>query len=431
VELFDGTIVDSNLTFSTVVENYAGMFGKLRLQVGQVVEVIPIDDQRNRSGKFQEYNVLVTESQVTTAKYRNCKYIDSFGSENNFQEAVLNPITDGKRGQKGDNERMIFKNGSIVIIGCIEGNKEGATILGCLQHPGINLERLTSNVVKFAGTGSSSSRDDRLQELPTLNPGVRKKDGQRVLGEYNGIRWNINKEGELTIVFQGIKDCKGAIIDPAPQPTVLKFNKDGEFFVIDNLDQEIKISRKDQKILISSGNNPADFIEIDRANQNITTQMSKDEIHTIGQDKRVTIDRDELEDIKGASTTNIGKTKTNVISKDHIESVAGTWRVKTGGEVVFSYPTMKLGSDGASEPVILGTTYDTYNTSVIVATINALRDQMTTLIATFNAHTHAYDRATGATAPANTGGSNSTGPSGPSAATSAPASAFSKKTTAE
>jgi hypothetical protein len=34
------------------------------------------------------------------------------------------------------------------------------------------------------------------------------KDGDRILGEYNGVRWNINNDGELTISYLGGKRTK-------------------------------------------------------------------------------------------------------------------------------------------------------------------------------------------------------------------------------
>lgn len=357
----DGSILPSNFTSVTPSQD-AGMFSSYKLRVGQIIETLPVDHKRNRSKRYVEYDVLVAEAEVTLVRYRNCRTIDTHGDENNFQEQILRPIATGKRGQKDDQEEYVYKDGATVIIGYVEGNKDAALILTCLQHPAIKLDKLTNDIPRFTPVGSSVSRDERLQKLPTETAGALTDDGMRILGEYQGVRWNINKYGELTIIYQGPKDTKGKLTSTATQPTILKFNKDGEFFVIDNLDQEIKISRKDKKILISSGNNPADYIEISRENQTITHAMTKDEIHKIGRDCNTAIGRDESEAVKRDSTIDIGGNQKTTIGKDNVrliknrklEETGGLWRVKAGGEAHIVSPHVRIGTDAANEAMVRG-----------------------------------------------------------------------------
>lgn len=433
MKLKDGSILSSNL--GPGYENLAGYYNINVLYVGQVNEVLYVDHPRNRSKRFVEYDILINERGITSTLYRNCREMDSFGSENNFTENVLQPVTDGKRGRKDDTEPYRFRNGSIVVIGFLNGHKESPVILGCLPHPNLRLQSDTNIVIpEFNGTGTSVSRDERLKELPTLLPGSKESgsdnDGTRLLGEFQGLRWNINKDGELTIVYQGPKNAKGQLTNTTAQPTIIKINKDGEFFVLDNLDQEIKISRKDKKILISSGNDPADYIEISREQKSITHSMTNDEIHNIGRDNNITTKRNKNEKISGQSNTSVGGDEINKVDKRRIENISGTWRVTTGGETVFTSPKIKIGSDGSVEPLVLGNQWVLYTNTQIVATLNALITAFNTFGGQYSSHTHSGVDSNGDSV--TTGGpSGGAAPGGPSPAATAGAAQLAKKSVTE
>lgn len=275
VRKFDsGAILNSNLSVGNE-QTDAGMRSMNGLTAGQVVEVIYVDDPRNRSKQFTEYNVLITEDKHTTSLYSNCRALDSFGGENNFCEAVYQGVTIGKRGKKDATEEDAYKDGSMVLVGFIDGLKESAVIIDCLQHGALRGMTIKSSVSPFDGDGSSTSRDDRLKEVPTKLPGATQKEGKRLLGEFNGVRYEINSQGELTIYWQGLKNEHGKLMNGDVQPTILKINKEGEFFIIDNLDQEIKISRKDQKITITDGKEDPNSVVIDRAKNQINVSATK------------------------------------------------------------------------------------------------------------------------------------------------------------
>jgi len=270
-ETESGAILTSNFKQGKKPSLLAGKNSNVRLLVGQIVNVLYTDSPDNYSKQHVEYDILINDHDIADVRYTNCRALDTFGDDNNFEEKVLQPITDGKRGDKSDNEDYQYKNGAMVLVGFIDGHKHSPVILGGLQHPSINPRLNEASAV----ASKSSSIDDRLKELPQLQPGAESSpdnDGQRILGEYNGLRWNINKHGELTIVFQGAKDEKGNLKDASAQPTIVKINKDGEIFIIDNLDQEIKISRVDQKITINDGQDEPNIITIDRANNKINVK---------------------------------------------------------------------------------------------------------------------------------------------------------------
>ena len=277
MEIDSGAIICSNLVDTSLGEGPVELSDSV-LRIGQIIDVLYVNDPRNISRRSVEYNVLVNENNQSVLIYKNCRTIDGFGNDINFKETVLNPTTAGKKGAPDLKEQFPYKNGAMVIVGFINDFKESGVILACIQHPYINTTKLTNNVTELVSY--SPSIDESLRELPTLQPGSKSANqgsnqGQRILGEFNGVRWNINQEGEFTVIFQGVKDTSGNINDPSKQPTILKINKEGEFFIIDNLDQEIKISRKDEAITITDGKVDPNVITIDRKNDHITVKSAK------------------------------------------------------------------------------------------------------------------------------------------------------------
>lgn len=249
--LSDGTVIESTLSAQPRRSAEAAHYSTSQLMPGQIVAISPIDDENNLSRKYTEYHVLVNENN-TNIMYKNCRTLDTFGGLNNFNEFTL------PTGDKVDKIALTLPEnriGASVLLLCVGGNKDKAVIIGGLQHSGIRAKQNNPTAATTgvpALTGSSSSLDDDLKVLPTLLPGVRADDGERVLGEFNGIRWNVNKDGEFTIMFQGAKDKEGKLTSDAGT-TIFKFNKNGDVFLLDKNDQEIKISSQDQTITISSG----------------------------------------------------------------------------------------------------------------------------------------------------------------------------------
>ena len=384
--LSDGSILNSNLGSCSVAPDISSEFYNAdKIILGQVVDVLYTDNKDNISKRYVEYRVRICED-CNESLIRNCRTMDSYGDQNDFQEHVYQPITNGST---DGTEPFLIKNGAIVIVGFIDGNKDSPVILGALQHPAIGNAKTNTEISEFTPVGSSKSRDPRLSKLPTVIPGSKEKDvengGQRILGEFQGLRWNINKDGELTILYQGPKDEQGKLTTPETQPTVIKINKDGEILFIDNLDQEIKISRKDQKILISSGNSTPDVIEIDRANKNIRLDCGNDESHETGK----------------------------------------VWKVRTGKQAILASPRVSVGGVGAGEPLVLGNTWMAFYNAMIATQLNPVIAAITVMQASFTDHIHYVAAAPGYSSAGSdsgmTGGSEPTPSIPPPAPVSTPA----------
>ena len=338
MKLSNGAILNSNLSIDEIAPSvYSHFRGMSKIYIGQITEVFYTDDKSSISKRYVEYSVQVSEDD-TTSLFRNCRALDSFGGVNNFQEHIYQKTTEGFRQTPNDKEAFIYKEGALVIVGFIGGDKDSPVILGAIQHPYTGIFGLSNGVSKFVSVGSSKSRDSSLQKLPTVISGSSGEDadngGQRILGEFQGLRWNINKDGELTIVYQGPKNAKGLLTKSAVQPTIIKINKDGEIFLIDNLDQEIKISRKDQKIYISSGNKKPDFIEIVRSTKDITASCQH--------------------------------------------------------QIVTVAPKVSIGGKDAKEPLVLGNVWMAFYNTMLQTQLNPLIDAVKSLQATVNSHTHSF-----------------------------------------
>jgi hypothetical protein len=262
----DGSLIDSNLGVGFSSNAYSAQVSSTTIQLGQIASVYYIDDTRNVSKRYVEYDVFVSENRTNVVTYRNVRSVDSFGDNNNFNETVLHDM------RKRDQLRPdVFETGAWVMVGCLYGHKNEPYILRAVQHPSFHVKEHVSKAPE--ASGSSPERDSSLKKLPTVLPGAKREDGQRMLGEFVGVRWNINKDGELTIMVQGPKDDTGALID-SKGPTILKFNKDGEFFVLDEKEQELLISPSKGKIKLTDNN--GELIEIDSVAKKISVASRGD-----------------------------------------------------------------------------------------------------------------------------------------------------------
>jgi len=265
--LEDGTVVDSNLRVSVKGSADVSQRTMTSLQIGQIVKIHYVDETPpgNLSGQHVEYDVVVSESRRALVTYRNVRAIDPFGSTNNFQETVLNTNADPKAIFRKNADIQV---GAWVLVACLNGRKDQPVIVACVQHPDLKSKIASSPVPEFKGAGNSGTRDADMKKLPTLLPGAKQEDGQRLLGEFNGLRWNINKDGEFTVMMQGVKDAKGNLTNPKAG-SILKFDKTGRITVIDRLDQHITISPDDSTITLADGQSDPDSIIIARSDKTI------------------------------------------------------------------------------------------------------------------------------------------------------------------
>ena len=218
-----------------------------------------------------------------------------FGMSNNYSSYTLQP------GQKDD--QGFFKNGSIVLILCLNGSPDAnqAIILGGLQNP---------NQSVYSA-----------------------EDGQFYDFNFNGIKYNINKDGELSIQFNSVIDGDGNQANPDAAGTTLKFDKDGGFTVSDNENQSVSLSRKDKTITISNGD---ESIVVDKGNKIISVNSSQD-IKTSSQQST---DISAKQDVNVSASSNLSlqaDQNLSINSGQNINAQAGqNWQIQAGSNVTVS-----------------------------------------------------------------------------------------------
>jgi hypothetical protein len=193
---------------SNEIDAISRRFQNTPLRVGIVMESYDIDNQKNISKNIPEYTVVTKESNpsggIDYKKYTNVISLDKFGGIADFFEYRLRPniaIVD-KESNKPSYD-FARQNGSLVLLLCLDGFSEQAIIIGGLP-----------NII-----------DQKTQRKTTLT----KENALHMEGEYNGINWKVNKDGEFTLTFKSPTDNNGKVINNKYSGTFVKIDKTGSF----------------------------------------------------------------------------------------------------------------------------------------------------------------------------------------------------------
>jgi phage baseplate assembly protein gpV len=195
------------------------LFGNSYLRIGEVKEIIYPDDPRSLSKRIIEYNIRVQHQgdsgPATPTMYNNCALSNLFGGvadkfRYTLRQATSLPQTDTGLGI-----------GSKVLLLCINGDQTKSIILSGIREP------------------TSTERDDS-------------SDGHNLFFEFNGLKFQINDDGEATLVFRGKTNADGTLADSADvdaEGTSVNFNKDGNLeAATPDLQQFVRLNHKDKKI---------------------------------------------------------------------------------------------------------------------------------------------------------------------------------------
>lgn len=205
VELSDGTIMPAHLGVrSPSKPRDPGTHTNLALRVGEVVEIVYPDSQKNQSKSMIEYVVDVSHADghgaTITTRYFAVPVGNLFGGVADFTKYTLRSSTK----DTSKNKIKTLGNGSKVTILCVNGRTTQAPIVGGAHDP-------------------NQPNDD-------------KQDGHNYEFEFNGVNLLINDDGELTIKYQGPTDINGdprSGVDTSKTGATLKFGKDGNWSVTD------------------------------------------------------------------------------------------------------------------------------------------------------------------------------------------------------
>jgi hypothetical protein len=190
------------------------------LRVGVITQIHEIDDEKNSSKLFPEYDIVTSQQNgemgSTFVEYTNCIGMDSIGGIADFFEMKL-------RKYKDEDYRKTYQfdkqDGTIVLILCIDGHSDKAIIIGGVPNP--------------------------------VRKTVLKKDKEiHMEGEFNGIRFYIDKDGAIKLTQKTPTNQKdGKPISEDNAGTFITIEKDGSIeFGDDKLDKELaKGNKKEEK----------------------------------------------------------------------------------------------------------------------------------------------------------------------------------------
>jgi hypothetical protein len=284
------------------------------LRMGVVIETIEIDDkEKSINGIAPEYDVLVVDQEedgpLSTTVYRNCLSAQFFGGVADFFEAKLRSPDKAKEIEK----KVDFTNeditGSVVLLLCLDSNAEKAIIIGSLGNP----NRKTT---------------------------LTKENEQHLEGEYNGVNWQINKDGEFTVTFKSKTNNKGEYDDETSGGTYLKMDKKGNFEINDDESELIQIDKENKAINIESEN------EISQATKEYSVEA--DNINLTAAQKLVAdISGTAAIKVKGKMGIETGailniKAAMAKISSDSVVDIGGQVLKISAATTVFSCPSFTI-----------------------------------------------------------------------------------------
>jgi len=298
------------------------IFNNVCLRHGVVLECFDIEDEGNISKKVPEYTVMVIEQEqdggINTSLYKNCVTIQSFGGIGDFFEFKLRASSKAQDTYKKGTLNSLPNDGSLVTILCLDGNAEKGIIVGSIAHP---------------------SRKTKLTKVA----------GQHAEGEYNGINWQINKEGEFQVTFKSKTDNKGIPQDSKSGGTYFKIDKTGSVAINDAVGDSISIDKPNQTVNINAAKN----ISV-TAKENISLNSVKntsiscaDLLASASGAAGINVGKDLTATIKSALTC---KAQSITLQSDSLLNLQGSTITVKGEQVAIKGTKIELG-EGATPAV--------------------------------------------------------------------------------
>ncbi len=241
--------------------NYS--FNNFSLKVGLVKKTYDTDHKENENKKMPEYDVLVFEQHedqgVASTTYPHCIFLDTFGGLGDFFEFKKRSPTDEQLLDPANSD------GATVLMLCVDGISEKGLIIGAIPHP---------------------------NRKSTLT----KEAGNHLEGQFNGLNWQINDDGALTITFKSGTDNKGVPKDEKAGGANWKIEKDGSIELSDGDAENVRLD-KTAKTLTANAEND---ISITSAKKNVSV--------TAGAAVNITAKKDLIAAAQGKAAFSASKT---------------------------------------------------------------------------------------------------------------------------
>lgn len=167
--LRDGHINHDNMVVAKAPDHQS-KYTNFGLYKAEIIESIPKGDKRNRWKKGVEYKARIIGGKRDGEVLHGLVPLCGFGGQENFNEVVYKPKSKIIRGSnKGDKTPSENTDGSQVVVAFLNGHYNFPIILSGWAQP---------NNSQY---------------------GAKSDDGVRILGQFQGLKWNIDKSGKMTI----------------------------------------------------------------------------------------------------------------------------------------------------------------------------------------------------------------------------------------
>lgn len=202
-------------------------FADFSLKTGVILKTYYIEDPLNVSKKYTEYDVLVSTQDggmgAAAIIYKKCFALESFGSVSDFFESSLRQPTKDPLYKNSETNKIepYSADGAIVLVLCINGQSDQGVIIGAIKHP-------------------------------NRNTVLTKEKGHHLEGEFNGVNWQINKDGELVVTFKSPTDNEGKYLNEEAGGSTVKLEKDGSIEISDGTTEKIKLDKTAKSVSIES-----------------------------------------------------------------------------------------------------------------------------------------------------------------------------------
>lgn len=220
-----GDVTPSFYGARTVDDDGDGL-SNTRLRVGEVQAVFGPKHPLNISKKRNEYQVFVTHRAnrtIVSKLYEHCFLSDAFGSFADFIRFTLRADPSARRNPVKPGV------GAKVLILCINGESQNPVILSGIPDSGREAD-------------------------PDPDPD---EDGHHLEAVFNGVEFDINKDGELLITYGGATNANGTLADGVDQGSVGTFvtlKKDGSVLMSDATgDNSVLMDRPNSKVVVTTG----------------------------------------------------------------------------------------------------------------------------------------------------------------------------------
>jgi hypothetical protein len=216
-------LLDVDGDVMSLMKGFNHTYGNFGIKSGIVTKVHEKTDETNITKACPEYDVAVFEQNQdggqNTITYPNCIAGDLMGAIADFVEFRYR--AQNKADGKGTERVARQQNGAIVMIMCLTGASDKAVIMGGLNHP---------------------KRESKLT----------KDAGHTLLGEFNGLSLEIDKDGAFKIGFKGATDNEGKPAKADVGGSYLKIEKDGSLELGDAKGESLRLDKTAQTVSMKS-----------------------------------------------------------------------------------------------------------------------------------------------------------------------------------